>query len=176
MGRPSAARIPPLVPSIRNCGRPSSRGSQPMPAFCVRPKTSPLGRSSSISAVSGRRPDGPAPAVCTSNAARSDSTKTWNAVAFMSARVPLQRRSLAQVLHPPRMMGGLAVLERYFEIRRTTERLCEPLALEDYVVQAMPDASPAKWHLAHVSWFFEKFVLRQDREYRPLDERYAVVL
>jgi ergothioneine biosynthesis protein EgtB len=67
------------------------------------------------------------------------------------------------------------VLERYLEIRRATERLCEPLAIEDYVVQAMPDASPARWHLAHVSWFFETFVLRRDAAYRPLDERYAVL-
>ena len=50
--------------------------------------------------------------------------------------------------------------QRYQEVRRTTERLCEPLAVEDQVVQAMPDVSPTKWHLAHVSWFFETFVLR----------------
>jgi len=73
------------------------------------------------------------------------------------------------------MMEGPAVLERYLQTRRATERLCEPLAVEDYVVQAMPDASPAKWHLAHVTWFFETFVLREDPEYRPLDERYAVL-
>src|SRR2546429_5584430 len=60
------------------------------------------------------------------------------------------------------------------EVRRATERLCEPLAVEDFVVQAMPDASPARWHLAHVSWFFETFVLRpRAADYRPLDERYA---
>ena len=52
------------------------------------------------------------------------------------------------------MSDGTRLLERYTEVRRATERLCEPLAVEDYVVQAMPDASPARWHLAHVSWFF----------------------
>src|SRR5262249_37462977 len=73
------------------------------------------------------------------------------------------------------MREAPALLERYLKIRRATERLCEPLALEDYVVQAMPDASPAKWHLAHVSWFFETFVLRHDAGYRPLDDRYTVL-
>ncbi|PYO51979.1 MAG: ergothioneine biosynthesis protein EgtB [Candidatus Rokuibacteriota bacterium] len=72
------------------------------------------------------------------------------------------------------MSDGTRLLERYTEVRRVTERLCEPLAVEDYVVQAMPDASPARWHLAHVSWFFETFVLRpRAADYRPLDERYA---
>ncbi|AGA25515.1 ergothioneine biosynthesis protein EgtB [Singulisphaera acidiphila] len=49
---------------------------------------------------------------------------------------------------------------RYDEIRRRTTSLCAPLEIEDYVVQSMPDASPAKWHLAHTSWFFETFVLK----------------
>jgi ergothioneine biosynthesis protein EgtB len=52
-----------------------------------------------------------------------------------------------------------ALRERYLTIRRATERLVEPLSPEDCVVQSMPDASPAKWHLAHTSWFFETFVL-----------------
>jgi len=48
---------------------------------------------------------------------------------------------------------------RYTEMRRQSEALCAPLAVEDYVVQTMPDVSPPKWHLAHTSWFFEQFVL-----------------
>jgi ergothioneine biosynthesis protein EgtB len=47
----------------------------------------------------------------------------------------------------------------YCEVRAQTERLCAPLTPEDAVVQSMPDASPAKWHLAHTTWFFETFVL-----------------
>lgn len=48
---------------------------------------------------------------------------------------------------------------RYRRIRRQTERLVEPLAPEDTVIQSMPDVSPSKWHLAHTSWFFERFVV-----------------
>ncbi len=57
------------------------------------------------------------------------------------------------------VLDRAALVARYLEVRRTTERLCAPLAVEDYVVQAMPDVSPTKWHLAHVSWFFETFIL-----------------
>jgi ergothioneine biosynthesis protein EgtB len=49
---------------------------------------------------------------------------------------------------------------RYTRVRETSVAICRPLEIEDYVVQSMPDASPAKWHLAHTSWFFEQFLLR----------------
>jgi ergothioneine biosynthesis protein EgtB len=65
-------------------------------------------------------------------------------------------------------------LARYLEIRRTTEQLCRPLATEDHVLQAMPDVSPTKWHLAHVSWFFETFLLTPHLPgYEPLDRAYT---
>ena len=48
---------------------------------------------------------------------------------------------------------------RYDEVRSATERLAEPLSPEDQTVQSMPDVSPTKWHRAHVTWFFETFVL-----------------
>ncbi len=51
------------------------------------------------------------------------------------------------------------VWNRYLEVRGLTESLCQPLAIEDYVIQTMPDVSPPKWHLAHTSWFFENFML-----------------
>lgn len=49
--------------------------------------------------------------------------------------------------------------QRYLQIRKQTEKLCEPLLPEDTVLQPMPDVSPPKWHLAHTSWFFEVFLL-----------------
>ncbi|MEQ8204777.1 MAG: ergothioneine biosynthesis protein EgtB [Woeseia sp.] len=65
------------------------------------------------------------------------------------------------------------LLARYQKVRSTTERLCSTLLPEDFVVQSMPDVSPTKWHLAHVSWFFERFVLEHfDSKYRRYDEQF----
>ena len=67
-----------------------------------------------------------------------------------------------------------ALAEQYRAVRRATEKLCEPLAIEDYVVQSMTDASPTKWHLAHTSWFFETLVLMPTLPgYQPLETRYG---
>lgn len=57
--------------------------------------------------------------------------------------------------------AGTAILKRFNEVRRSTLSLCEPLSAEDMMVQSCPEASPAKWHLAHTAWFFESFVLRE---------------
>ncbi|MGA9869305.1 MAG: ergothioneine biosynthesis protein EgtB [Acetobacteraceae bacterium] len=51
-------------------------------------------------------------------------------------------------------------LDPYHVIRSHTEHLTAALSAEDQCVQSMPDASPAKWHRAHTTWFFEEFVLR----------------
>src|SRR6202453_3815379 len=54
-----------------------------------------------------------------------------------------------------------AFLARYKAIRQATRKLCAPLSPEDLMVQSCPEASPVKWHLAHTTWFFETFVLRE---------------
>lgn len=51
-------------------------------------------------------------------------------------------------------------LRHFTEIRGGTEQIVERLSVEDRQVQSMPDVSPTKWHLAHVTWFFETFVLK----------------
>jgi ergothioneine biosynthesis protein EgtB len=53
------------------------------------------------------------------------------------------------------------LLQRYEKVRETTEWLCEPLEVEDCVVQTAMECSPVKWQLGHVTWFFETFVLDQ---------------
>jgi ergothioneine biosynthesis protein EgtB len=55
--------------------------------------------------------------------------------------------------------GSHLLHEHYQKIRQVSEEICQPLAIEDYGVQSMPDVSPPKWHLAHTTWFFETFLL-----------------
>lgn len=57
------------------------------------------------------------------------------------------------------MADHSALLRRYREVRARTVALAAPLTHEDQLAQAMPDASPTKWHLGHTTWFFEKMLL-----------------
>ena len=75
---------------------------------------------------------------------------------------------------PARSSGELA--HRYGAVRATTLGLVEPLTAEDCQVQSMPDASPAKWHLAHATWFFETFVLEpREAGFKPFDPAFRVL-
>ena len=72
--------------------------------------------------------------------------------------------------------GHQMLAAHYREVRVVSERLCAPLLAEDCCMQTMADVSPPKWHLAHVSWFFETFVLKPFLPgYREFDPRYATL-
>ena len=69
-----------------------------------------------------------------------------------------------------------SLADRYRSVRDTSLAVCEPLEIEDYVVQSMVDSSPTKWHLAHTTWFFETFVLSTAaRDYRSPDPQFRVM-
>ncbi len=64
-------------------------------------------------------------------------------------------------------------IEAFRRVRAETEARAAPLSAEDQIVQSMPDASPTKWHRAHVTWFFEQFLLvPNDPAYKIFDERF----
>jgi len=67
-----------------------------------------------------------------------------------------------------------ACLERFCDVRAATLRLIEGLSAEDMQVQTMPDVSPTKWHLAHVTWFFETFLAQRFlSSYQAFDPGYG---
>lgn len=69
-----------------------------------------------------------------------------------------------------------SLLDFFLETRKYTETLCEPLEIEDYVVQPIVDVSPPKWHLGHSTWFFEEFILKPyARGYQVFDDDFAFV-
>ncbi|MBT5686258.1 MAG: hypothetical protein HOJ11_14730, partial [Gammaproteobacteria bacterium] len=64
----------------------------------------------------------------------------------------------------------------YLSVRKQTMALCAPLEVEDYQIQPMDDASPPKWHLAHVTWFFETFLLKPfSKNYRVFDSSFEML-
>lgn len=68
------------------------------------------------------------------------------------------------------------IFDLYKSTRKLTVDICNPLEIEDYVVQPMDDVSPPKWHLGHTSWFFETFVLKHfGRGYKALNDTYNFI-
>lgn len=79
---------------------------------------------------------------------------------------------LASDIHADQCASALH--DRLFETRALSVKLAAPLSAEDMVAQAMDDASPTKWHLAHTTWFFETFVLAPRLPgYALFDEAFA---
>src|SRR5438128_8699650 len=92
-----------------------------------------------------------------------------------SAAAPLAEPSPSFFSDSTPLAGKLT--EAYLAVRGETERRAAPLSAEDQLVQSMPDASPAKWHRAHVTWVFEQFLLlRHLAGDRVFDERFAYPL
>lgn len=78
-----------------------------------------------------------------------------------------------QASHPQRSRET-DIKEYFATVRAYTESLCEPLEKEDYIPQAIVDVSPAKWHIAHTTWFFEEMVLKQFApNYKVFDADFA---
>lgn len=65
---------------------------------------------------------------------------------------------------------------RFRQVRLQTQALAKPLSAEDCQLQSMPDASPTKWHLAHLTWFFETFILEKyEANFKPFDASFRVL-
>ena len=69
-----------------------------------------------------------------------------------------------------------ALISQYLAVRNRTLALVERLFDEDLCVQSMPEASPVKWHLGHVTWFYENFVLKHyERTFKPFHEVFDTI-
>ncbi len=81
--------------------------------------------------------------------------------------------SIAEKIIPERLSKE-TILTQFQKVRDFTHYLVDPLETEDFVIQPMENASPAKWHLAHTSWFFETFVLGKFQpDFKSLHPQYA---
>lgn len=84
--------------------------------------------------------------------------------------MPLDDLNPAQETIP---FADMSIRDRLFETRNLSLRIAEPLSEEEQIVQAMDDASPTKWHLAHTTWFFEEIILKaHDPNYCEFDDRF----
>jgi ergothioneine biosynthesis protein EgtB len=71
------------------------------------------------------------------------------------------------------MLSKNEIIKYFQRVRKVSEEICEPLVIEDYVVQPIEDVSPPKWHLGHTTWFYEAMFLdRYLKNYQPFHPKY----
>ena len=86
--------------------------------------------------------------------------------------MPLDQ-SASEETDPSRGAPSASLESQLFDTRQLSRKIASPLSDEDQVVQAMDDASPTKWHLAHTTWLFEAFLLKRFLAgYRVFDQRF----
>lgn len=74
------------------------------------------------------------------------------------------------------MITTTPTLDLFTNTRKQTEHICAALVIEDYVIQPVEFVSPPKWHLGHTTWFFEEFILKNNKPgYKVYDPNYAYV-
>ncbi|NND96124.1 MAG: ergothioneine biosynthesis protein EgtB [Pirellulaceae bacterium] len=89
-----------------------------------------------------------------------------DAVQLMNTQTPSDSETAASIEYHE------ALRVRFRNVRRHSTKICDLLNPEDCMIQSMPDASPIRWHLAHTTWFFETFVLKQIAGYRHHDDSF----
>ncbi|WP_234734211.1 ergothioneine biosynthesis protein EgtB [Tellurirhabdus bombi] len=80
------------------------------------------------------------------------------------------------ITEKPELAVNSTLAESYRNVRQYSEAICHPLQIEDYVVQPIIDVSPPKWHLGHITWFWEQFILAPHKPgYQALHDDYSFV-
>jgi ergothioneine biosynthesis protein EgtB len=94
---------------------------------------------------------------------------------FVVPTLPVASNGTATETYQSQPSKGTEDLDAaYCRVRELSENLCQTLQPEDCVVQTVPEVSPTKWHLAHTSWFFETFVVKEAlSNHTPLNPQYA---